>query len=250
MKRVVAVLSAAIPFAGGLGATVYLLAQGAAPTRPAETCCVVPRADFPKVGGNYGNQNNSALAGINRGNIATLGGAWHLNLEGAAGGGAGGQQSSVVAVGGVLYVETTQGNVHAIDGKTGATKWVYKSGFGTQLRRGVAVGGGKVFTASAGKRVTALNQQTGAVLWTQPLGGEDGSRGSLKTAITYFDGLIYLGNADAAHGVAYALSAETGKEVWHFNGPAGPGEFGADTWEGDSYKTGGASPWMHPAIDP
>ncbi len=250
MKRVVALLSAAIPFAGGLGATAYLLAQGGTPTRPAETCCAVPRADFPKVGGNYGNQNNSALAGINRSNIATLGGAWHLNLEGAAGGGAGGQQSSVVAVGGVLYVETTQGNVHAIDGKTGATKWVYKSGFGTQLRRGVAVGGGKVFTASAGKRVTALNQQTGAVLWTQPLGGEDGSRGSLKTAITYFDGLIYLGNADAAHGVAYALSAETGKEVWHFNGPAGPGEFGADTWEGDSYKTGGASPWMHPAIDP
>jgi glucose dehydrogenase len=30
----------------------------------------------------------------------------------------------------------------------------------------------------------------------------------------------------------------------------GPGEFGHDTWEGESWKTGGAVPWIHPAVDP
>jgi plastocyanin len=38
--------------------------------------------------------------------------------------------------------------------------------------------------------------------------------------------------------------------VWTFWGAPGPGEFGNETWEGDSWKTGGAVTWMHPAIDP
>jgi len=287
MKRVAGLL-AAVTVLAGVWATSTSWLPGASAQRAAASCCTVPGADFPKVGGNYGNQNTSALARINRANISTLGGAWHLNLEGGpsatpaaptvgdeppagrgragrggvpggapggpggggGGGGAGGQQSTVVAIGGVLYVETSQGNVHALDGKTGQTKWVYKSGFGTQLRRGVAVGAGRVFTAAAGKRVIALDQNTGAVVWIKQLGDDDGSRGSLKTAIVYFDGLIYFGTADASRGTAYALNAETGAEAWHFFGPAGLGEFGAETWEGDTYKTGGASPWMHPAIDP
>jgi outer membrane protein assembly factor BamB len=38
--------------------------------------------------------------------------------------------------------------------------------------------------------------------------------------------------------------------VWRFWGVPGPGDFGHDTWEGESWRTGGAVPWIHPAIDP
>ncbi len=38
--------------------------------------------------------------------------------------------------------------------------------------------------------------------------------------------------------------------MWSFYGPAAPGTIGGDTWEGNTYLKGGATPWIHPAIDP
>ena len=58
------------------------------------------------------------------------------------------------------------------------------------------------------------------------------------------------GSAAGARGRAYALDAATGEIVWTFWSCPGPGEFGNDTWAGTSWKTGGAVPWIHPAIDP
>ncbi len=213
-----------------------------------QSCCEPAGNDFPKVGGNFGNQNYSSLAKINKSNIAQLGGAWHDNLEG--GSTEQFQQASVVAVGGVLYVETTQGNVFAVDGKTGKIQWKYASKSGPQLHRGVAVGGGKVFATLADSEVVALNQETGAVVWEKQV-SPDRTEGSLKTAVIYYDGMIYLGTADGSRGAAYALNANTGDTVWTFHAAPGPGEPGNETWGGgDAWKTGGAAPWMHPAIDP
>jgi glucose dehydrogenase/plastocyanin len=272
MKRI---LLAGLFLASAAAITSYAIAQ-------APPCCAPTAADFPKVGGNYGNWNYSSLNKITTANVARLGGAWHVDVDagsapapavtaaalsaggdeglpapgrggrggGGGGGGAAGQQSSAVVVGGVLYIENSTGRVMAVDGKTGQVKWTYNSGYGNQLRRGVAVGGGKVFTAGAGKHIVALDQNTGAVVWDKQLDVNDGTGGSLKTAITYFDGMIYFGNADAQRGTGYAFNADTGAEVWRFYGPASPEEAGKDTWGGDQWKTGGASPWVHPAIDP
>jgi PQQ-dependent dehydrogenase (methanol/ethanol family) len=115
------------------------------------------------------------------------------------------------------------------------------------------VGGGRVYATFAQNHVAALDQKTGKVIWQTRI-VDDGSpgrlQGSFKTAIVYYDGLIYFGSADSRRGVAHAVDAATGKVVWRFYGTPGPGEFGNDTWEGDSWRQGGASPWMHPAIDP
>lgn len=78
----------------------------------AQSCCEPATKDFPKVGENFGNQNYSSLAQMNRSNIAQLGSAWRDNLEGLS-------TAAAVAVDGVLYTKTTQGKVFAIDGKTG-----------------------------------------------------------------------------------------------------------------------------------
>ena len=166
-----------------------------------QSCCEPAGSDFPKVGGNYGNQNYSSLSKINKSNIAQLGAAWHDNLEG--GSTEQFQQATVVAVGGVLYVETTQGNVFAVDGKTGKVQWKYTSNSGPQLHRGVAVGGGKVFATLADSHVVALNQATGAVVWDKQISTEPGS-GSLKTAGIYYDGMIYLGSADGQRAVSHS----------------------------------------------
>src|SRR5450631_1582017 len=97
---------------------LYVVLQ--VPNGMGQSCCEPTGKDFPKVGGNLGNQNYSSLSTIRKANIAQLGGAWHDNLEG--GSTEQFQQATVVAVGGVLYVETTQGNVVAVYGKTGEIK--------------------------------------------------------------------------------------------------------------------------------
>ena len=271
----------------GLGAAA---AMAATPT--AQSCCTAASKDFPKVGGNFGNQNYSSLAQITPANIGKLGGAWHVHLEGGVN--PQDQQSSVVVAGGVIFAETTQGNVYAVEGATGQIKWTYKGGFGPQLRRGVAVGGGRVYTAFGGNHIAALDQKTGALIWVKaidrgtartfgggaPAGFDPGNPdatpggapargpgagardpnaprpvstdpgGTLKTPITYYDGMIYFGTADATRGTGYAVHADTGEIAWQFWGAPGPGEYGNDSWGGDQWKTGGAAPWKSPAIDP
>ena len=210
-------------------------------------CCQPAAIDFPKVGGNLGNQSFSALRQLSPANLRQLGAVWTQELS--MGEAAQFQQSSLVVVGGVLFIETTQGDVFAVDGKTGAIKWRYAPGYGPSLRRGVAVGEGKVFTTAAGKRVIALDQQSGKVVWEKVL-DEPGINSQIKAPLTYFDGLLYVGSNDGPRGVAMAFKADTGEIAWKFYGIPGTGEFGNDTWEGDSWKLGGASPRMNPAIDP
>jgi PQQ-dependent dehydrogenase (methanol/ethanol family) len=202
-------------------------------------------ADFPKVGGNLGNQNYTGLSAINSGNIRSLGGAWFNRLEGAVADA--NSQSTAVAVDGVLYIESAQGNVFAVDGATGATKWKYEQTGGTLTRRGVAVAEGKVFTLGRTDRVIALDKDTGKVVWDRQ---HDGFGNIQKVAVVYHAGRLLVGTNDGARGAALAFDASNGDLLWHFWGAPGPGARGNDTWEGDSWQTGGATPWIHPAVDP
>ena len=229
-----------------------LAAAGAVPLsrlapahQPSPPCTAPGGRDFPKVGGNYGNQNYSALHDIDRGSVRRLGGAWVNRIEGGLTTGT--NQSTAVAVDGVLYIESALGNVVAVDGRTGETKWKYTQTRGTVTRRGVAVGGGKVFTHGKGSWIIALDQATGAVVWEKQITGYGTME---KVAVTYHDGLLHVGTHDSDRAAALALSAADGSLVWNFWGAPGPGELGNDTWEGESWQTGGATPWMHPALDP
>ena len=201
--------------------------------------------DFPKLGGNYGNQNYTSLDRITPANVRQLGGAWLNRIEGGRDGGV--SQSSAIAVGGVIYLESGGGDVFAIDGATGATKWRYAQTGGALTRRGVAVGEGKVFTLGNPSRVIALDQETGRVVWERAHTG----LGSIqKTGVIHHGGKLFLGNNDSQRGVALAVSAANGEELWRFWSTPGPGEPGNETWEGDSWMAGGATPWVHPAVDP
>ncbi|MES5823157.1 PQQ-binding-like beta-propeller repeat protein [Streptomyces sp. RG80] len=221
--------------------------------------------NFPKAGGNLGNHNYSSLKRITTDNVRRLGGTWHINLEN--GSTSGSQQCAVVAQDGVLYLATTQQNVFAVDGRTGQVRWKTNVGTDTTNMRGIALGEGLAFTISGSNLVYALDQKTGAVAWTRELLVEDqgdpgcdpesgqcgGSKGGLAGAVVYWDGLIYVGTEGStagARGRGYALKASTGELVWTFWGTPGPGEYGHDTWEGDTWKTGGAVCWIHPAVDP
>jgi PQQ-dependent dehydrogenase (methanol/ethanol family) len=262
-----AATAAAATAAAGAIAVPAAAEESSAPPQPAGFGAA--GRDFPQVGGNLANHNHSTLREITRHNVGKLGGAWHVHLEGGDTSEA--QQSTIVAEDGVLYVQTSQQNVLAVDGRTGATRW--KTNVGTQRTnmRGVALGQGLVFTTSGANIVYALDQKTGAVVWKRqlldegftnggagsgcdPVTGEcGGDVGTLAGAVVYWDGLIYVGmqgSTAGARGRAYALHAATGEIAWRFWSVPGPGEVGHDTWDGDSWKAGGAVCWIHPAVDP
>ncbi len=201
--------------------------------------------DFPKVGGNLGNQNYTGLSGINGQNIEQLGAVWLNRIEGGINSGS--NQSTPVAVDGVIFIESTFGNVIAVDGATGETKWRYEQTRGNLTRRGVAVGDGKVFTHGNNSWLIALDQETGAVVWEKRI-TEYGNME--KVAVTYHDGQLFIGTHDGPRAAAFSVDADNGDVLWHFWGAPGPGEFGNETWEGDSWMQGGATPWLHPAVDP
>lgn len=211
-------------------------------------CCTPGDQDFPKVGGNLGNQNYSKLRNINRVNIKNLGAAWLNRVEGGL---AGDNQSTPVVVDGVLFLETSQANVIAVDGKTGLTKWKWTAP-ARATRRGVAVAKdlGLVYTLSQG-RVVAIDINTGVTKWTSPaFPVAVGNVG--KVAVIYHDKKLYVGTNDGNVGAALMVDATNGAMLTSFFGvPQTPGELGYDTWGGaPTDQRRGATPWIHPAVDP
>jgi len=241
-------------------------------------------ADYPKVGGNLGNQNYSSLTQINKANIRSLGAAWKLDVSAAPttkplpapGTTTTGQQTSPLVIDGVIYSDTPGGGVIAVNGKDGTVKWKWTpsaaaNGFGPSgTRRGVSVGDGKVFTLATGNRVVALNKDTGDIVWVvQPTAAGGASLGNVaKVGTVYYDGMVYIGTNDAGRNAGLAVRSDTGALVWYFFGAADTGFVvtdvngvtydAGDTWGSSPNPTtgqscalsAGAAPWMHPAVDP
>src|SRR5438477_4029550 len=88
------------------------------------SCCTPGHKDFPKVGGNLGNQAYSSLTQIDKSNISNLGPTWvnHVSAAPPANGDTG-QQTTPIVIDGIIYLDAPNGDVIAVDGATGTTKW-------------------------------------------------------------------------------------------------------------------------------
>ena len=267
--------------AAGIGALVVLslavppaygLVGSADPVPPSGLTGLEPTgADMPTVGGNLGNQHYSGLTQISKSNLEQLAPTWRTHVSAVAPASSNvGQQTTPIVVDGVIYLDTPSGGVIAVDGATGASIWKWENRvFGLSgTRRGVSAGEGRIYTLAGGNRVVALDQATGQEVWAvQPVGpnGEDLGRVG-KVATVYSDGVVYAHAADGDRGAVVALDATDGSYLWHFfGGPERGQQFtGVDgqtfdasaTWgpvlpDGtDCAETGGATPWMHGAVDP
>ena len=203
--------------------------------------------DFPSVGGNIANQRYSGLTRITPGNVAQLGGAWMVHVNDQTGGG--NMEATPVVVNGVMYIATGAGGVMAVNAATGAKIWKFQSSSSGGTNRGVAVGEGRVYSAGGGNELVGLDQETGELAWTAKVG----DRGTTVAPATYYDGLVYMGTSGGEGGIrGYfgAYDAKSGKNVWGFWTTPAPGERGHETWEGDSWQSGGGPIWIQPAIDP
>ncbi|HJT87355.1 MAG TPA: PQQ-binding-like beta-propeller repeat protein [Bryobacteraceae bacterium] len=264
---------------GWLAPALGCLLAAVLPAQTARDLRQPPGAEWPLVGGDWGNTRYSTLSQITPENVKTLKGAWMTRLNSGFGPPYS-QQATPVVQGGVMYITTGQQDVFALDAKTGAVIWEYQANADpktpdNKAKRGVAVADGKVFGAMSDIRkppapvapgapaarpepvtyLFALDQKTGRQLWKHELGDDvpRDRRQYVAVPPLYYKGLVYIslsGGDGGLRGRLTAHDANTGREVWRWWAIPAPGEFGSDTWEGDSWKTGGGAMWVQPALDP
>jgi PQQ-dependent dehydrogenase (methanol/ethanol family) len=239
-------------------ACVVTLAQG----RQAVDLTAFPTTAWPTNGGDVYNRRYSPLMQINRDNVAQLKAVWRARLNGSGTGVRYSGEAQPIVHDGVIYIITGADDVFAVSVETGATLWTYEAKLNEKINtvccgwtsRGVGFGDGKVFVGQLDGKLLALDQRTGAVVWSiQAERWEEGY--TITSAPLYYDGLVITGFAGAEYGVrgrVKAYDAKDGSLKWTFYTIPGPGEFGHETWPKDSdvWEHGGATVWQTPAVDP
>ena len=182
---------------------------------------------------------------------------------------------------GVLYVTTPYGNAASIDAETGKELWRHDAqafrlgpipASGYKHRGGAFWGDGKGFNVfvNTRNRLFSLDVKTGKPVDTfgdngsvsltdeypQPIDPRHVNQGS--PPIVYKD-LVIVGSSISDRyqhrgetpGLVQAYNARTGRRAWAWNIiPQSPKDFGADTWENESWRTTGhANVWGPMTLD-
>ena len=233
--------------------------------------------------GDAGSTRYAPLDQVNKETVRDLRIAWRWKTENFGPRPEFNYEATPLMVGGVLY--TTAGwrrDVTAIDAATGETLWMwrYDEGQRGQLApransgRGVAYWSdgtdARIVYITPGYHLVALNAKTG-----RPVPGfgtdgivdlyeqldrpvpKDGLIGSSSPPIIVKD-VIVVGAAQQAFsptkenvpGFVRGYDVRTGKRAWIFHTIPQAGEFGNDTWEGDSWTyTGNTAVWAPMSAD-
>ena len=204
--------------------------------------------------GQYNSQRYSRLTAIDKSNVNQLEVKWVKQLETLAD-----VETTPLVVDGVMYLTQSPSNVFALDASTGSQFWTYEHTLPEKLslccgrqNRGVAILGETLFLGTLDAKLIALDAKTGAVQWETQ--SADAATGYSKTAAPLVIGdKVISGIAGGEYGIRGfldAYDAKTGELAWRFYTIPGEGEPYNDTWEDDSWKTGGAPTWITGAYDP
>ncbi|HET8922412.1 MAG TPA: PQQ-dependent dehydrogenase, methanol/ethanol family [Candidatus Acidoferrum sp.] len=204
--------------------------------------------------GDYAGRRFSTLDQINASNAQSLTAKWAYQTM------AGGKfETTPLVADGVLYGTGTDDRAFALDARSGRPIWEYQRALPGDIRpccgrvnRGLGILGDKVFLGTLDAHVIALDAKTGAVVWD--VEAADRTKGySFTLAPLVIKNLVLLGVSGGEYGIQGfidAYDAQTGQRKWRFNTIPGPGEPGHDTWEGESWKIGGAPAWITGTYDP
>jgi alcohol dehydrogenase (cytochrome c) len=203
--------------------------------------------------GDYAGHRFSALGEVNTANARSLVVKWVYQT-----GATGKFETTPLVVDGILYATGQDDRAFALDARTGRPVWMYQRQLPADIRpccgrvnRGFAILGDKVFLGSLDAHVIALDAKTGNLVWD--VATVDYAKGySFTLAPLVLKNLVILGVSGGEYGIRGfidAYDAETGQRKWRFYTVPGPGEPGHETWEGNSWKTGGAPAWMTGVYD-
>ena len=205
--------------------------------------------------GSYRSDRFSNLDQITPENIANLRTAWvyqvpDLNIV----------EATPLVVDGVMYITEPHSRVAALDARSGRVLWTWSPTMSKDLRfigfppvnRGVAILDDTVFVGTLDAHLVALDARSGAVRWDIIVA--DNSTGhSLTVAPLAIDGKIIIGISGGEAGIRGfldAYDAKTGEREWRFWTIPDPDDPGADTWGGESWRTGGGATWLTGSFDP
>jgi alcohol dehydrogenase (cytochrome c) len=204
--------------------------------------------------GNYAGQRFSGLDQINAANVGSLSAKWVYQTSAT-----GKFETTPIVADGVMYGTGQDDRAFALDARSGRPIWLYQRTLPGDVRpccgrvnRGVAVLGDKVFLGTLDAHLVALDARTGNVIWDQTT--VDYKKGySITLAPLAIKNLVLIGVSGGEYGIrgfVDAYDATTGERKWRFNTVPSPGEPGFETWEGESWKIGGAPAWITGTYDP
>jgi alcohol dehydrogenase (cytochrome c) len=204
--------------------------------------------------GDYAGRHFSALKQINTANVAQLQARWAVQMPGDTL-----LEATPLVVDGVMYTAGMPGEVFALDARSGLQIWKYARKQkvvnpyeSNRFNRGVAVLGNRVFFGTLDAALIALDARTGQPLWEVQVADTMEGYSITSPPLAIKDKLI-VGVAGGEYGIrgfVDAYDAKTGKRLWRFHTIPGPGEFGHETWKGDSWKIGGSPTWLTGSYDP
>ncbi len=204
--------------------------------------------------GNYEGQRFSGLEQINTANAKGLTPKWVYQTMATDK-----IETTPLVVDGVMYGTGQDDRVFALDARSGRPIWQYRKPLPADVRpccghvnRGLAILGDKVFLGTLDAHVVALDARTGNVVWDKE--AFDYRTGySITLAPLVVKNLVLVSVSGGEYGIRGfidAYDANSGERKWRFYTVPGPGEPGHETWEGDSWKIGGAPAWITGTYDP
>ncbi len=239
--------------------------------------------DWSSVGNDPGCMRYTTLDQIDRSNVDRLEPVWTYHtgeLEGRPGKTI---ECTPIVVDGVMYITTGYLRVVALDAATGEERWQfdplrdhpwpYRPTSGGVNRGcaywsdGVPGGERRIIHGTSDGRLFSLDARTGHL---DPAFGDDGIRdlrieldpkvsdlgyGPTSAPVIWKDTIVVgvscgEGPGLAAPGDIRAFDVRTGAQLWRFRTVPAPGEFGNETWGGDSWRDrGGANAWGGLSVD-
>ncbi|MGH9674998.1 MAG: PQQ-binding-like beta-propeller repeat protein [Bryobacteraceae bacterium] len=204
--------------------------------------------------GGYSGWRFSALGQINPSNVARLRPVWvyqtsDLNKF----------EATPLVLDGVMYIAEPMNRVSALDIRTGRPIWQYSRNLPGDIRpccgrvnRGLAILGDTLFMGTLDAHLIALNGRTGKLRWDSVVADHKTGHAVTVAPLVVKD-MVIAGVAGGEYGIRGfldAYDAATGRRLWRFWTTPAPGEFGHETWGGDSWRTGSASTWITGSYDP
>ena len=242
-----------------------------------------PPVDWSGVGNDPGCMRYSGLAQINRENAKRLKPAWTYRTGELQGGRGKTIECTPIVVEGVMYITTAYLRVVALDAANGKELWQFDprrehpsphEPMSGGVNRGCAYwsdgkpgGARRILHGTSDGRLFSLDATTGKL---DPEFGEGGivdlrkglppeaaslGYGPTSAPAIWKDTVVVgvacgEGPEFAAPGDILAFDVRTGQEAWRFRTVPRPGEFGNETWEGESWKRrGGANAWGGLSVD-
>lgn len=235
--------------------------------------------EWTHYGGDAGATRYSACEQIKKSNVARLKVAWTHKTGDASERPATVIECTPIVVDGVMYLTTARNKVQAVHAATGKLLWTFDPaavGTGSTSRRAPGISRGLTYWEAGDDRrifhvfrdqLWALQAKTGQPVESFGTNGvvdlkqdfdHDMSKLTFKhsSPVVVYRNVVITGGGGGegpypeAPGHIRGYDARTGKRLWIFHTIPKPGEFGHETWSGDSWKyTGGTNNWAGMSVD-